>query len=288
MKEQIYEIENLDSFELKDIFDCGQCFRWNEQEDGSYTGVFKGNVLNVKKEGNKVIFKGICNGDIKEVVEDYFDLNRDYEKIKETLSQIDDNMKKSVEYGKGIRILNQDLWETIISFIISANNNIPRIKGIIERLSKNYGKEIEYNGEKYYTFPTAEELKDVSVQKYRELGLGFRDIRLYETTKMILNGEVDLDELRNNPNTMEVRDKLLTLSGVGPKVADCILLFSDLKRFEVFPIDVWVRRVMNDLYIKNKDETKVNKKQIEKIAKEKFGDLAGLAQQYLFYWRREA
>ena len=288
MKEQIYEIENADSFELKDIFDCGQCFRWNEQEDGSYTGVFKGNVLNVKKEGNKVTFKGICNGDIKEVVEDYFDLNRDYEKIKETLSKIDDNMKKSVEYGKGIRILNQDLWETIISFIISANNNIPRIKGIIERLSKNYGKEIDYNGEKYYTFPTAEELKDVSVERYRELGLGFRDIRLYETTKMVLNGEVDLDELRNNPNTMEVRDRLLTLSGVGPKVADCILLFSDLKRFEVFPIDVWVRRVMNDLYIKNEDETKVNKKQIEKIAKEKFGDLAGLAQQYLFYWRREA
>ena len=288
MKEQIYEIENVDSFELKDIFDCGQCFRWNEQEDESYTGVFKGNVLNVKKEENKVIFRGICNGDIKEVVEDYFDLNRDYEKIKETLSKIDDNMKKSVEYGKGIRILNQDLWETIISFIISANNNIPRIKGIIERLSKNYGKEIDYNGEKYYTFPTVEELKDVSVEKYRELGLGFRDIRLYETTKMVLNGEVDLDELRNNPNTMEVRDRLLTLSGVGPKVADCILLFSDLKRFEVFPIDVWVRRVMNDLYIKNEDETKVNKKQIEKIAKEKFGDLAGLAQQYLFYWRREA
>ena len=288
MKEQIYEVENLDSFELKDIFDCGQCFRWNEQEDGSYTGVFKGNALNVKKEGNKVTFKGICNGDIKEVVEDYFDLNRDYEKIKEHLSKIDDNMKKSIEYGKGIRILNQDLWETIISFIISANNNIPRIKGIIERLSKNYGKEIDYSGEKYYTFPTTEELKDVSVEKYRELGLGFRDIRLYETTKMILNREVDLDELRNNPNTMEVRDKLLTLSGVGPKVADCILLFSDLKRFEVFPIDVWVRRVMNDLYIKNEDETKVNKKQIEKIAKEKFGNLAGLAQQYLFYWRREA
>ena len=288
MREQVYELQNLDSFELKDIFDCGQCFRWNEQDDGSYTGVFKENVLNVKKKVNKVTFKGICNGNIKEIVTEYFDLNRDYEKIKETLSKIDDNMKKSVEYGKGIRILNQDLWETIISFIISANNNIPRIKGIIERLSKNYGKEIDYNGEKYYTFPTAEELKDVSVERYRELGLGFRDIRLFETTKMILDKEINLKELKNNPNTMEVRDKLLTLSGVGPKVADCILLFSDLKRFEVFPIDVWVRRVMNDLYIKNEDETKVNKKQIEKIAKEKFGDLAGLAQQYLFYWRREA
>ena len=168
------------------------------------------------------------------------------------------------------------------------NNNIPRIKGIIERLSKKYGNEIIYKEKSYYTFPTPEQLKDVTVQEYRELGLGFRDIRLYETTKMILENQVNLEELRTNPNTHEVREKLLTLSGVGPKVADCILLFSDLKRFEVFPIDVWVRRVMNDLYIKNEDETKVSKKQIEKIAKEKFGDLAGLAQQYLFYWRREA
>ena len=288
MKEQKYILKKTNSFELKDIFDCGQCFRCNEQEDKSYTGIFKNNVLNVSKIGNDIIFEGMCDGEIEEIVKQYFDLNRDYEKIKETLSKIDQNMKTSVEYGKGIRILNQDLWETIISFIISANNNIPRIKGIIERLSKKYGNEIIYKEKSYYTFPTPEQLKDVTVQEYRELGLGFRDIRLYETTKMILENQVNLEELRTNPNTHEVREKLLTLSGVGPKVADCILLFSDLKRFEVFPIDVWVRRVMNDLYIKNEDETKVSKKQIEKIAKEKFGDLAGLAQQYLFYWRREA
>ena len=288
MEEQIYKIKNIDSFELKDIFDCGQCFRWNEEDDGSYTGVFKGNVLNVSKNDKEITFKGVCNGNIKDIVEDYFDLKRDYEKIKEELSKIDENMKTSIEYGKGIRILNQDLFETIISFIISANNNIPRIKGIIERLSKKYGDEIIWNGKKYYAFPTAKGLKDVSVKEYRDLGLGFRDIRLYETVKMILEGKVDLEELENNPNTTKVREKLLTLSGVGPKVADCILLFSDLKRFEVFPIDVWVRRVMNDLYIKNEDETKVNKKEIEKLAQEKFGNLAGLAQQYLFYWRREA
>ena len=288
MEEQIYKIKNIDSFELKDIFDCGQCFRWNEEDDGSYTGVFKGNVLNVSKNDKEITFKGVCNGNIKDIVEDYFDLKRDYEKIKEELSKIDENMKTSIEYGKGIRILNQDLFETIISFIISANNNIPRIKGIIERLSKKYGDEIIWNGKEYYAFPTAKSLKDVSVKEYRDLGLGFRDVRLYETVKRILEGKVDLEELENNPNTTEVREKLLTLSGVGPKVADCILLFSDLKRFEVFPIDVWVRRVMNDLYIKNEDETKVNKKQIEKLAQEKFGDLAGLAQQYLFYWRREA
>ena len=260
MKEQEYKIENIKSFELADIFDCGQCFRWNKQEDGSYTGIFRKNVMNVQRQGNTVTFKGKCDGDIKEIVEDYFDLKRNYEEIKNKLSQIDENVKTSIEYGQGIRILNQDLWEMIISYIISANNNIPRIKGIIERLSKTYGQEIEWNGE----------------------------IRLYETVHMILDKKVDLEEMQNNPNTLEVREQLLTLSGVGPKVADCILLFSILKRFEVFPIDVWVRRVMNELYIKNEDETKVNKREIEKLAHEKFGNLAGIAQQYLFYWKREA
>ena len=288
MKEQIYEIKNIDSFELRDIFECGQCFRWDNEDDGSYTGVFKGNVLNVKKEKDNVIFKGMCNGNIKEIVEEYFDLNRDYAKIKRELAKIDENMRISIEYGKGIRILNQDLWETIISFIISANNNIPRIKGIIEKLSKKYGDKIEWNGKQYYTFPSPEQLKDVTVEEYRKLGLGFRDVRLYETTKMVLNKKIDLDEIQNTSDTSVVREKLLELAGVGPKVADCILLFSTLKRFDVFPIDVWVRRVMNDLYIHNEDENKVSKKQIEKIAEEKFGNLAGLAQQYLFYWRRES
>ena len=287
MEEQKYIIKNQNSFELKDIFECGQCFRWNEQEDGSYTGVIKNGIINVNKEDETITFTGICDKNIEEVVNEYFDLKRDYEKIKEQLGNIDEYLKTSIQYGKGIRILNQDLWETIISFIISANNNIPRIKGIIERISQKYGNEIEWNGKKYYTFPTYEQLKDVTVQEYRNLGLGFRDIRLYETTQMILNKEVDLEKLKNNPNTQEVRNELLRLSGVGPKVADCILLFSDLKRFDVFPSDVWVRRVMNDLYIKEDDETKVSKVKIEKLAEEKFGDLKGLAQQYLFYWRRE-
>ena len=289
MKEQQYILKNPETFNLKDIFECGQCFRWNEEENGSYTGIWKENVVNIKKEGEDFVFTGICeNNNLEEEIQKYFDLDRDYEQIKKELSKKDKYMKTSIAYGKGIRILNQDLWETIISFIISANNNIPRIKGIIERLSKAYGNKIEWKGKEYYTFPTPIELKDVTVEEYRKLGLGFRDIRLYETTKMILEGKVDLKKLEQNPNTMEVRDELLLLSGVGPKVADCILLFSDLKRLEVFPIDVWVRRVMNDLYIRNEDEAKVSKKQIEKIAKNKFGNLAGLAQQYLFYWRREA
>ena len=288
MKEQQYKIINQDSFELKHIFECGQCFRWNEQQDGSYTGVFKGNVLNVKKENNEIIFKGFVNGKIEDIVIDYFDLKRDYLKIKQELSKIDENMELSVKYGNGIRILNQDLWETIISFIISANNNIPRIKGIIERLSERYGEEIQWNEKKYYTFPKPEDLRNVTVQEFRKLGVGFRDIRLYETTQMILNKNIELSKLHQERDTLKVREELLKLSGVGPKVADCILLFSTLKRFDVFPVDVWVRRVMNELYIKNLDENKVNKKQIEKIAQEKFGTLEGLAQQYLFYWKRGA
>ena len=280
-----YRIKS-DTFELVDIFECGQCFRWNKEENGSYTGVFHKNVLNVDKVGNEIIFKGICEGNIEKICTDYFDLNRDYSKIKEELSKIDDNLKTSVEYGKGIRILNQDLWETIISFIISANNNIPRIKGIIERLAKAYGDKIEYEGKDYYTFPTPEQLRNVSIQEFRNLGLGFRDIRLYETTHMILDKEVDLNKLSKMP-TKQAREELLRLSGVGPKVADCILLFSTLKRFDVFPIDVWVRRVMNELYIKNADETKVTKNEIQRLADEKFGALQGLAQQYLFYWKRE-
>ncbi len=282
-----YILKNPKSFNLNHIFECGQCFRWNKQEDGSYTGIFKENVLNVKQVGEDFIFKGICDGSIKEIIEEYFDLNRDYESMKKQLCEIDESMVTSIKYGEGIRLLNQDLWETIISFIISANNNIPRIKGIIERLSAQYGKKIVFEGKGYYTFPTPCELSKATIEDFRKLGLGFRDVRLYETVHMVLDGKVDLEKMHLEKDTLKIRDQLLNLSGVGPKVADCILLFSTLKRLEVFPIDVWVRRVMNELYIKNADENKVNKKEIERVANEKFGNLAGIAQQYLFYWKRE-
>lgn len=284
--EQKYIIKNCKSFKVRDIFECGQCFRWNEEPDGSYTGIFGHNVLNVKEEKD-IVITGICNGNIEDICKNYFDLDRNYEEIKETLSLIDDNMKESIKYGKGIRILNQDLWEMIISFIISANNNIPRIKGIIERMSAKYGQEIKFRGTSYYTFPTIDELSQASVKDLKDLGLGFRDRYVYETTKKIKEGKINLENLKQEP-TNEVRKQLLTLTGVGPKVADCIMLFSTLKRFDVFPVDVWVRRVMNDLYIHNEDETKVNKKQIQEIARDKFGALEGIAQQYLFYWKRES
>lgn len=286
--EQEYILEDCKSFEPEHIFECGQCFRWNKQKDGSYTGIFKENVVNVKKENNRIIFKGICKENIKEECIDYFDLDTDYDNIKNKLSNVDDYLKTSIKYGEGIRILNQDLWETLISFIISANNNIPRIKGIIERISKSYGKKIVWNNNEYYTFPTPKELSKASVEDLRNLGLGFRDVRVYETTKIINENPNKLKELEDEKDVNRLREELLEFPGVGPKVADCVMLFSTLKRLEVFPIDVWVRRVMNELYIKNEDETKINKKEIEQLAKTKYGNLAGIAQQYLFYWRRGA
>ena len=286
MREQKYEIKNIDSFKLKDIFECGQCFRWNIEENGSYTGVVQNNVINVYQNGNDVVFTGMCEDDIQDICNNYFDLKTDYKFIKQQLSKIDDDLKKSIQFGSGIRILNQDLWECIISFIISANNNIPRIKKIIENLSLHYGNKILWNNKEYYTFPTPEQLSKASVQDLRNLGLGFRDKRVYDTTRDILNKKVDLQELEKMQDVVKIKEQLLTLNGVGEKVADCIMLFS-LKKFEVFPIDVWVRRVMNDLYIKNPDETKVSKKEIQTLAKNKYKNLAGIAQQYLFYWKRE-
>lgn len=287
MREQKIILKKIEDFEPKDIFECGQCFRWNQQEDGSYIGVVGKNVLKVEKQKEEIIIESFGKDNIDKLVEQYFDLKRDYTKIKEKLAQVDENMKISIQYGKGIRLLNQDLWETIVSYIISANNNIPRIKGIIERLAKTYGNKITWRGKEYYTFPTPEQLKEVSVQEYRTLGLGFRDKRVYETTQMVVSDQVNLEKMRKNANTLAVKEELLKLSGVGNKVADCILLFSDLKRLEVFPIDVWVRRVMNDLYIGEPEEEKVSKKQMEELANKKFGNLAGIAQQYLYYWRRE-
>ncbi len=316
MKQQKLVLNNIDSFELHHIFDCGQCFRWDIQPDGSYIGVIKSGVMRVSKVGNSITFEGILDGDINSIVYDYFDLGTDYNALKNRLAMIDSNMKKSVEFGSGIRILKQDLWEMIISYIISANNNIPRIKGIINRISERVGRKVSWNGVDYYLFPTVEELAKLSVSDLRELGTGFRDKRIYKTTQMILNKKIDLECLRSaalrndsdldclksealkNENdierlkgkctksTDEIRESLLNLDGVGEKVADCILLFG-LHRFDTFPVDVWVRRVMNTLYIHNEDETKVNKKQIRDVAYELFGDIEGIAQQYLFYWARE-
>lgn len=286
MNVQEYILKPKKDFNSTHIFECGQCFRWNLQESGNYIGVVKNSVIEVIEKEDEVIFRGVSESNLKDIVIEYFNLEINYGEIKNKLSRVDNYLKESIKFGNGIRILNQDIFETTISFIISANNNIPRIKKIIENLSKNYGKRIEYNGKIYYTFPTVEDLSKATVADLRNLGLGFRDKRVYTTTRMILKKEIDIEKLKKLKDTEKLREEILKLDGVGPKVADCILLFA-FNRYNVFPIDVWVRRVMNDLYIKNPQESKVSKVEIKKLAEEKYGDLAGIAQQYLFYWKRE-
>lgn len=273
------ELNNLSDFELVHIFECGQCFRWQKENDGSYTGVIKYGVVNIKKDDDKVVISGSFDANDKEKICDYFDLNSDYASIKRKLELNDENMKKAIEYGYGIRILNQDSWEMLISFIISAANNIPRISKTIENISRAYGQKITWNEKDYYKFPTPKELSKATVEELRTLNLGFRDKYVYNATKMVCAGEVNLEEIEKM-NYKEAKKELMKIQGVGEKVADCILLFSMRKR-EAFPVDTWIKKVMSQLYNESKDI-----KKISAFAESKFGEYGGIAQQYLFYYMR--
>ncbi|EDP23372.1 DNA-3-methyladenine glycosylase family protein [Parvimonas micra] len=275
-------LEEIENFDAKAIFTCGQAFRWYEESDGSFTTVHLGRVLNVLNEKDRVIFKGTNLKEFDEIWMDYFDLNTDYKEIRKVLSN-NEILPKAMEYGEGIRILNQNHFEMLISFIISANNMIPRIKKSIEVISMRYGKFIcEDENRKYYSFPTVEELSRATVEDLRKFAkVGFRDKRIFDTVNMILNEKIDLDNFENLETDI-LREELLKFSGVGNKVADCIMLFS-YKRGEVFPVDVWIKRVMEELFIKKETPVKKISKEADRI----FGKYAGYAQQYLFYYGRE-
>lgn len=274
--------ENLDFFDIKAIFTCGQAFRWYEEKDGSFTTIHKNKVLNISKIDNKVILKKTNLKDFNDIWIDYFDLKTDYEKLSNNL-KTNEILLNAIEYGKGIRILNQEHFEMLISFIISANNMIPRIKKSIEVISMRYGKFIcEDENRKYYSFPTVEQLSNATVEDLREFAkVGFRDKRIFDTVNMILNDKIDLNSFESL-ETDVLREELLKFSGVGNKVADCIMLFS-YKRKEVFPVDVWIKRVMEELFI----HKQMPVKKISSYANEIFKENAGLAQQYLFYYGRE-
>lgn len=218
---------------------------------------------------------------MENVVKKYFDLNVDYLKIESEISKIDQNINKAVKNTSGIRILNQSNFETLISYIISANNNIPRISRSINVISEKYGQKIDYENNIYYLFPTPEMLKDVTEDDFQNCGVGFRARYLKHTVADILNGKINLNSLKNI-DTNDAKKGLLSIMGVGPKVADCVLLFS-YGRKEIFPIDVWVKRVMENIYFKKSTSLK----QIDEYAKNNFGKYAGIVQQHLFYNIRE-
>ena len=275
-------LKDMEDFEPEHIFECGQAFRWKREEDGSYTAVHRGKVVNVRRDGKNVILFNTNIEDFKNIWYDYFDLGRDYSRIKEELSK-DPILKEAIQFGKGIRILNQDPYETTISFIISANNQIPRIKRSIKLISESYGQYIcTYKDEKYYSFPTADILSKIDVNELeRNHKVGFRAKYIVESSKMIADKEVDLDAIYSLP-TEKAQEELVKLPGVGPKVSSCILLFA-FKKGDAFPVDVWVKRIMEYFYFKK--DTRL--KDISTFAKEQFGPLAGFAQQYLYYYARE-
>lgn len=274
---RVHQVRN---FELEHIFECGQCFRWEKQESGSYIGVAFGRVLEVEKRDGDVLLYNATEEEFRDIWADYFDLYRDYGTLKEILSK-DPILKKSVEFGHGIRILKQEPFEMILSFIISSNNRIPMIKRGIKRISEKWGKKLLYKGQEYYSFPELDEIKAATVEELAACALGFRAKYIKATVDSLSSKSADISRICRQESE-ECHKELQKFTGVGPKVADCIMLFS-MGKHSAFPVDVWVKRAMQHFYL----APDVSLKKIREFGIDKFGEIAGFAQQYLFYYARE-
>ncbi|MBE6623401.1 MAG: DNA-3-methyladenine glycosylase 2 family protein [Ruminococcaceae bacterium] len=271
-KDNLVVIKNAKNFVLKDIFDCGQCFRFNKREDGSYYGVAHGKYIEIFQDQNEIIIKNSSLNEFKSIWKDFFDLEFDYtDCIKQFPS--DNVLNTAASFANGIRILHQEHWETLCSFIISQNNNIPRIKKIIEALCSTYGDVIftDENEKKYYSFPSPERILEAGEKNIFNLKTGFRAKYIIDAAKKVAEGEVSFEEIET-ASTDEAMKMLCKICGVGPKVASCVLLFS-FRKYDCFPIDVWVKKILEKYYPDFK-------------SKEYFGKYAGIAQQYLFYYER--
>lgn len=271
-------IKNYKHFNLETTFESGQCFRWNKNDDGSYIGIVTGKVLNIKRLDNDIFMYPTNKAEFNSLWMNYFDLNKDYCKIDKELIGKDEYLDEALKFSNGLRLLRQDPWETTVSFIISANNNIPRIKNIIENISKAFGTHIY---DDYYAFPLPDQLSNVGIEMLRECGLGYRDKYVLQTAKDFYEKKIDLNKLKGKPIN-EVKKELVLLKGVGEKVAECIMLFS-LDKEEVIPIDTWVKKIIDVFY---SDEIKEYKDANEFFYR-KYGKYSGYVQQVLFYWARQ-
>ncbi|NRT74902.1 DNA-3-methyladenine glycosylase family protein [Clostridium beijerinckii] len=289
-------IKELSNFKLKHIFECGQIFRFEEIAENNFIVIAFGRLIEVKEDGNDVIIYNSTKEDFQNIWLKYFDLDRDYSVIKDELSK-DVLLKQSIEFGYGVRVLNQDPFEMLLSFIISARNNIPSIKKTVNKISNKWGKEIIYKNKTYYAFPNIDEIKDATLEEIQETGASFRSKYIFDTIKNVYNSKsgkgnlktndvneyikYDLDYIKNLDDD-ECHNALQEFKGVGSKVADCIMLFS-MEKTSAFPVDVWVKRAMIHFY--GAEDASLNKIRI--FGRNKFGKLAGFAQQYLFYYARE-
>lgn len=252
-------------FDIEAVFDCGQCFRW-ERDGEKWHGVAFGRPLTVWQRRDALCLEGANEEEAEKIWKPYFDLNRDYGAVKDFLSD-DPILCEAIRFAPGIHILRQEPWETLCSFIISQNNNIPRIKGIVSRLCENFGQKL-YNGS--YSFPSAEVVAGLSVDDLAPLRCGFRARYILDAARSVSSGKVDFAACDVFP-VDKARDMLMQIKGVGPKVADCTLLFG-CGRFDCFPVDVWIKRVLKQYYPQGFPQ--------------KYARFGGIAQQYLFYYAR--
>lgn len=264
--ENFIVIPDVRDLDLEQTLDCGQSFRWEKQNDGSFSGVAFGKYVNISLDGTDMIIKNAAPEDEK-IWREYFDLELDYGKIRGDISKLHPVLEDAARYAPGIRILRQEPYEALCTFIISQNNNIKRIKGIVARLCESFGDEID---EGVYTFPTAERLAELTPDDLAPLRAGFRNRYIIDSAKKVASGEVDL-ELCKTADYETARAELMKITGVGVKVADCTLLFG-MHRVEAFPVDVWMKRAMEKLF--------------PGMTANDFGEYAGIAQQYIFHYSR--
>ncbi|MDI6691344.1 MAG: DNA glycosylase [Candidatus Bathyarchaeota archaeon] len=277
-------------FDLDVTLCCGQVFRWDKHGEWWY-GVVEGKVLKLRQIGNELEFE---NADV-DFVKNYFGLNDDLPYIFSKISK-DEHMKQAVEIFKGLRIIRQNPWECLVSYICATYKNISAIKQILFNLSKKFGEEIRFEGQKFYTFPTLERLAKAATQELAHCGLGYRVNYVAETAKLVHKNHFDFESLRKM-SYEEAKNELLKFKGVGLKVADCVLLFA-LGKLEAFPVDVWIKRVILKYYANHfpkefvrkisgkKSLSKTEYKELNLFGRKYFGEYAGYAQEYLYHYER--
>lgn len=258
--------EHITDLDLPQTLDCGQSFRWEEQPDGSFRGVACGKGVSVRLDGENLYIDGAEEND-RALWYDYFDLGTDYAAIRGEVSGLHPVLREAAKYAAGIRILRQEPYEALCTFIISQNNNIKRIKGIVRRLCESFGERLP-SGD--FDFPTAEKMSALTADDLAPLRAGFRARYLVDAAQKVASGEVDL-ELCRTADYETARAELMKITGVGVKVADCTLLFG-MYRVEAFPLDVWMKRAMAQLF--------------PEMTPADFGSHAGIAQQYIFHYSR--
>lgn len=278
----IVTVDGVNDFTLSQILECGQCFHFDKLDEEVYKVVAFGRAVKMEQTDKVLRIYGSSMEDYEGIWKLYLDMDNDYGLIKQSVIKADGALKTAVDEKSGIRILNQDFFETLISFIVSQNKSIPQIKQCVKNISHRFGDEvIGYNGEAFYVFPDVQRLHDATEEELRECKVGFRAPYIKNATEAVYSGAVTKEKL-DELDIAQARELLMTIKGVGEKVANCVLLFG-LGRREAFPVDVWMKRIMEQMYFDGKD---TKKQDIEAFAVNKFGDLGGYAQQYLFDYAR--